>query len=190
MGEPVYRSEQVGIRLVNRGSTFAGRVRQWLKAARGPFIAYAGACVAIAVVLLGGMGILALHSPAYDDEEGRRWIVGAGVILAGALAAGLGPLLVLSVVRSIPPDPGDQLLPRELHLFEDHVWVVPFAGAGFHAPWGAYVLGATEASGGMQLLLGREPRLEFFVRRRALSVAQWEILRRWLEAQGLMRGDN
>lgn len=187
MVEPVYRSEQLGIRLVNRGSTFGARVGRWLAAVRGPVVAYVGACIAIAVVLLGGMGLMASHSPAYDGAEVGRWFVITSLILVGSLGAALAPLLVVSIVRAIPSDPGDQLLPRELHLFEDHVRVVPFAGAPFHAPWGAYVLGATEASGGLQLLLGREPRLEFFVARRALTGEQWNLLRRWLGAQGLLQ---
>jgi len=101
MGDPVYRSEQIGIRLVNRGSTYWSRFRRWLKAARGLLIAYVGVYVAI--------------------------------------------------------------------------------GIAFHTPWNAYVLGATATpAGGMQLLLGREPRLEFFVPRRSLSADQWTLLRRWL----------
>jgi hypothetical protein len=67
--------------------------------------------------------------------------------------------------------------------------VVPFTGAAFHAPWNAYVVGATAApAGGVQLLLGREPRLEFFVPRRSLSADQWTLLRRWLVAQDLLTG--
>lgn len=33
--------------------------------------------------------------------------------------------------------PREQLLPRELHLFEDHVMVVPFSGGAFHTPGGS-----------------------------------------------------
>lgn len=160
MGEPVYRSEQVGVRLVNRGSTFASRFGRWLKAARGPFVVYTGACAAIALVLLGGMGVLAWLSPARGDEEARRWILVGGLVLFGALASGLVPALLVGVIKSASPDAAEQLLPRELHLFEDHVMVVPFTGAAFHTPWSAYVLGATTTPAGLRLLLGREPRLE------------------------------
>ncbi len=168
MGEPVYRSEQVSVRLVNRGSTFASRFGRWLKAARGPFVVYTGACAAIALVLLGGMGVLAWLSPAWGDEEARRWILVGGLVLFGALASGLVPALLVGVIKSASPDAAEQLLPRE--------------------PWSAYVLGATTTPAGLRLLLGREPRLEFFVRRGALTADQWSLVQRWLAAQDLLGG--
>jgi hypothetical protein len=151
------------------------------------FVVYVGACAAIALVLVGGMGILVWLSPAYDSDEARGWLVAAALILLATLLAGLVPMVLTGAIKSATPDPAEQLLPRELHLFEDHVMVVPSAGAAFHTPWNAYVLDATATpAGGMQLLLGREPRLEFFVPRGSLSADQWTLLRRWLVAQDLL----
>jgi len=61
-------------------------------------------------------------------------------------------------------------------------------GAAYNTPWGAYLLGATAGPGGVPQLLGREPRLEFFVRRGALRAEEWELLRPWLVAQELPGG--
>ena len=187
MGDPVYRSEQIGIRLVNRGSTYWSRFGRWLKAARGFFIAYVGVYVAIGIVLLGSMGILLWQSPVPDSAEARGWFLGATLFILVPLGFGLVIMAAVGAVKSASHDPAEQLLPRELHLFEDHLMVVPFGGAAFHTPWSAYVLGATATpAGGMQLLLGREPRLEFLVPRGSLSAEQWTLLRRWLVAQDLL----
>jgi hypothetical protein len=188
MSELPYRSEEVGVRLVNRGSTFWSRLRLLLKASRGLFIIYVGACLAIGLVLLGGMGLIVWLSPAFDHAEAGGWFVTGGMILAATLGAGLASMVALAAFKSVSIDPAEQLLPRELHLFEDHVTVVPFDGPVFHTPWSAYVLAATMAPGGMWLLLGREPRLEFFVRREALTAHDWSQLSRWLAAQDLLGG--
>jgi hypothetical protein len=135
---------------------------------------------------LGGMGILVWQSMAYDSEETRWWFLAGGITFLATLGAGLLPMLVVGAFKSLTPDPAEQLLPRELHLFEDNVMVVPYAGAAFQTPWNAYVLGATATPGGVRLLLGREPRLEFFVRRVALTADEWSLLHRWLAAQDLL----
>jgi hypothetical protein len=188
MGELAYRSEQVGVRLVNRGSTFWSRLRQWLKASRGLFIVYVGACLAIALVLMGGMGLLVWTSPAFDDLAARGWFVTGATIFVAMLGAGLAIMVATAAFKSLSTDPAERLLPRELHLFEDRVMVVPFDGPTFHAPWSAYVLDATVTPDGLRLLLGREPRLEFFVRRAALTVQEWSLVRSWLAAQDLLGG--
>jgi hypothetical protein len=188
VSELPYRSEQVGVRLVNRGSTFWSRFRLLLKASRGLLILYVGACLAIGLVLLGGMGLLVWLSPAYDSAEARGWFVTGAMILAATLGAGLATMVATAAFRSVSTDPAEQLFPRELHLFEDHVMVVPFDGPVFRTPWSAYVLAATMAPGGVWLLLGREPRLEFFVRREALTAHDWSQLNRWLAAQDLLGG--
>ena len=66
--------------------------------------------------------------------------------------------------------------------------VVPSDGAAFHTPWSAYVLDATVAPDGLRLLLGRDPRLEFFVRRQALTAHEWALVGRWLAALDLLGG--
>jgi hypothetical protein len=48
------------------------------------------------------------------------------------------------------------------------------------------VVGATLAPGGMRLLLGREPRLDFIVKRGAVSAKDWALLQLWLHAQDLL----
>jgi hypothetical protein len=188
MGEAAYRSEQVGVRLVNRGSTYWSRLRQWLKASRGLFIAYVGAWLAIGLVLLGGMGLLVCMSPVYDFADVSGWFVTGAVILAIALGTGLATMVAIAAFKSVSTDPAERLLPRELHLFEAHVMVVPFDGAAFHTPWSAYILDATVTADGVRLLLGREPRLEFFVRRAAMTAHEWSLVRRWLAAQDLLGG--
>ncbi len=188
MGELAYRSEQVGVRLVNRGSTFLSRFRQWLKASKGLFIVYTGACLAIALVLLGGMALLVWMAPAFDHADAKGWFVTGAAIVGAMLGTGLAAMVAVAAAKSLTRDPAEQLLPRELHLFEDHLMVVPFSGSAFHTPWSAYVLDATVTADGLRLLLGREPRLEFFVRRRALTAHEWTLVRRWLAAQDLLGG--
>jgi hypothetical protein len=188
MGELAYRSEQVGVRLVNRGSTFWLRLRLSLKASRELILIYFGACIAIALVFLGGMEVLVRSSPAYDSTQAGNWFFDGALILAAALWIGPAMLVAGAAFTSLWRDPAEQLLPRELHLFEDHVMVVPSDGAAFHTPWSAYVLDATVAPDGLRLLLGRDPRLEFFVRRQALTAHEWALVGRWLAAQDLLGG--
>lgn len=188
MGELAYRSEQPSIRIVNRGSTFWLRLRLALKGSRALFLVYLGVCVAIAVVFMGWMAIMIWNAPGSDPDQVHAWFATGALILVVTLALGIAGLVVTAAFRSISPDPAEQLLPRELHLFEDHVMVVPFTGASFHTPWSAYVLGATAGPTGLWLLLGREPRLEFFVRRGALSAREWTLIQRWLAAQDLLGG--
>jgi hypothetical protein len=70
---------------------------------RAHFIVDVGACLAIALAFLGGMVVMVRMSPAYDSAEAGRWCAEGVLILVAA------------------PDPAEQLLPRELHLFEDRV---------------------------------------------------------------------
>jgi hypothetical protein len=144
--------------------------------------------LALGLILLGGMATMVWRSPGFDRNEASGWVLAWAAILLGGIWIVLGTIAWTAAFRSAWPDPAEQLLPRELHLFEDHVMVVPFDGAAFRTPWSAYVLGATAALGGMRLLLGRAPRLELFVRRGALTAHEWTLVRRWLAAQDLLGG--
>lgn len=186
MREPVYRSEQVVIRLVNRGSTFAARLRMALKAARLTFLVFIAVCLAVGFVLLGGVGVMIWQAPSYDPADVRELLVEGAATLLATIGVVMVTMLAIAAVKSASPDPAEQLLPRELHLFEDHVMVFPSSGAAFHAPWNAYVVRAKAAPRGITLLLGREPHLEFFVRRGALAPHEWLLLQRWLEVQRLL----
>ncbi|HTQ47994.1 MAG TPA: hypothetical protein VMI75_34805 [Polyangiaceae bacterium] len=182
MSEVPYRSEQVGVRIVNPRSTFWSRLRLSPKESADLFVVYVGVCLAAGLVAMWAIALLFWQSPAHGYGEAQERVVICVTILGSVLAIGVTSLEATSAFRIIRPE---RMLPREIHLFEDHVIVVPFVGTAFHIPWSEYVLGATAAPGGVRLLLCREPRLEFSVRRSALKAHEWALLRRWLEARDL-----